>query len=334
MSENIKKFEKFSIGTGLAALAIFSISSPLLSNLPYQIKALPFLISMVFLGLPHGAMDHLVPFKLGRLSRRNSIGFVISLYFISGGIYIILWLSSPLAAVFIFILITWFHWGQGDIFALRKIGFDFAMENKWYRTISQTIRGGLPMLAPFIAYPEKYLEFISSLISISSLNTSFVFAASQSSLVLATTIFLAFLICFNSIIGYILLRKNSLKLWIYDNIEIGVLLLYFLSVPPLLSIGLYFCLWHSVRHIMRMSIIENQKMSEELICGKYQSYLRTLGKETFLITLISVSMLVVINILVLPNGNFRDIIALYLIFISVLTLPHVILVTWMDIRQY
>jgi Brp/Blh family beta-carotene 15,15'-monooxygenase len=41
--------------------------------------------------------------------------------------------------------------------------------------------------------------------------------------------------------------------WLVDVAETAILALYFALVPPVLAVGLYFCLWHATRHVARSS---------------------------------------------------------------------------------
>jgi beta-carotene 15,15'-dioxygenase len=81
----------------------------------YALYAL--VVGIVFLGLPHGALDHLVPLRMGFAWGKNPLG--ISLYLLAymaiAALYFGLWLWQPLLAFIGFLLATVFHWGQGDV---------------------------------------------------------------------------------------------------------------------------------------------------------------------------------------------------------------------------
>ncbi|PSP96029.1 beta-carotene 15,15'-monooxygenase, partial [Halobacteriales archaeon QS_1_68_44] len=94
------------------AAALFGLSpSPTL-------RYLPLAASVVVLGVPHGAVDYLVPARLGDHSLAASMALVGVLYLLVGGAYAALWFLAPLPAAFLFIAVTWFHWGQGDVHTL------------------------------------------------------------------------------------------------------------------------------------------------------------------------------------------------------------------------
>lgn len=46
------------------------------------------------------------------------------------------------------------------------------------------------------------------------------------------------------------------RVWREDAFEIVLLAAFFALVPPVLAVGLYFCLWHSVRHVGRLMLLD------------------------------------------------------------------------------
>ena len=48
------------------------------------------------------------------------------------------------------------------------------------------------------------------------------------------------------------------RAWRRDILEVALLIVVFATVEPLLAIGLYFCFWHSTRHIARLILIDPQ----------------------------------------------------------------------------
>lgn len=334
MVSNTDKFQWLSLGTGVLTLTISIIFSPLLSDISYSVQAIPFLASMVFLGLPHGAMDHLVPGKLANISIRESILSVSVFYLLMGGLYVFLWFVAPLFSLIFFILMTWFHWGQGDLYVLKNFGFNFMTDSKIFSTVSLLLRGGIPMLVPLIAHPEKYTDFLSGILTELSANTGSLNYLVSTEVSLSLTVSIGILATINIFSGLSKAESRSqLKLWLYDNLEIALLLLFFFLLPPLFAVGVYFCTWHSVRHIARLSLIKDEKLLEKVQEGNKLGYLKELGRNTFKLTLISLIIFAVSLFLFFSTVTIERLIAVYLIFISVLTLPHVFLVSWMDYRQ-
>ena len=68
-------------------------------------------ITFVLLGIPHGALDVYIE---GGLDQQNDHRKIFLRYVFSAALYIALWFWKPGIALFIFILITAFHFGEID----------------------------------------------------------------------------------------------------------------------------------------------------------------------------------------------------------------------------
>jgi beta-carotene 15,15'-dioxygenase len=129
-------------------------------RVPPWAEYLPFALSLVVFGLPHGVVDHLaVPRFLGRKVGTTGPALAVGfLYLVFGGLYLALWFVAPSAAFALFIALTWLYWGGGDLHALAA----FASDRDGYpagrtrRALTLLVRGGLPMLVPLLAFPETY----------------------------------------------------------------------------------------------------------------------------------------------------------------------------------
>ncbi|MEM8863043.1 MAG: Brp/Blh family beta-carotene 15,15'-dioxygenase, partial [Chloroflexota bacterium] len=128
----------------------------------------PFVVSMLFLGLPHGAIDHLVPYRLQQSSVtiRSLILFLVGYLLIAGFYGVFWWLTTAASAIF-FILLTWFHWGQGELYIVEKFISPRKRSAGWSLLIV-LVRGGLPMLVPLFAFPDVYIQFVNQMIGVVS----------------------------------------------------------------------------------------------------------------------------------------------------------------------
>lgn len=286
----------------------------------------PFAASLVLFGLPHGAADHLVP---GRLTGggAGSILAVVALYLALGGAYLALWTVAPLASFALFVAVTWFHWGQGDIYSSRALlgvgGLPVAA--------GLLVRGGLPMFVPLLAFPEVYAGVGESLVGLfggeypepppGGLSLALRLCGGLGMLILAGVYLRG------------VYRRAGRRALAAEAGEVALLALYFASVPPILAIGLYFCLWHSPRHIARLLLLDRPAISA-LESGKLLPALRRFARDAAPLTLAALGLLAALYLYV-PDGpgGADGLLAGYLVLISALTLPHVALVTWMDHRQ-
>jgi Brp/Blh family beta-carotene 15,15'-monooxygenase len=126
-------------------------------SLPPRAVYVPFVASVLLFGLPHGAADHVViPRVLGQRPRLVSVLIICVGYLALAGAYLAFWFWAPAPAFAMFILMMWWHWGQGDLYAL--LGFIGAghLRTHSQRGAALAIRGGLPMLVPLLAFPAVY----------------------------------------------------------------------------------------------------------------------------------------------------------------------------------
>ena len=78
----------------------------------YYIELSGIIIGMLLVGIPHGALDHIV--KNNDIETRISTRF-ISRYLANSFCFLILWILSPLVSLIIFISYSAFHFGQTDM---------------------------------------------------------------------------------------------------------------------------------------------------------------------------------------------------------------------------
>jgi Brp/Blh family beta-carotene 15,15'-monooxygenase len=297
-------------------------------GIPQGWQYLPFAASLLLLGLPHGAADHLVP---GRLIWGNAtVGSMLRvalLYVVLTGIYLGLWSVAPSLAFLLFVLLTWFHWGQCDLYTLQDFHGADGM-NGLSKALAIAVRGGLPMLVPLLAFPEIYRSIGEA--------TAGVFGGGmpgwpfESEFRAAVALLLAMLA-----FSYFALRLRSGKpgALLPDVAEIVMLALYFSVVPPVLAIGLYFCLWHSLRHVGRLMLL-NDAAANSLRRGRILPALGVFARDAAPLTMAALILLAGVYFAVPEDaGGPIGLLGVYLILLSVLTLPHTIIVTWMDRRQ-
>jgi Brp/Blh family beta-carotene 15,15'-monooxygenase len=122
--------------------------------------------------------------------------------------------------------------------------------------------------------------------------------------------------------------------WTIDAGEVGLLWLFFAAVPPVLAVGLYFTVWHALRHIARLLLVD-PPATAALGAGDARRALWRFTRDAAPLTLVSLVLIAALAFVVPadPAALARtpdDLLALYLVGIAVLTLPHVVVVTWMD----
>ena len=298
--------------------------------LPPTLQYVPLVVSVVLFGLPHGAVDHLAVARArGEAADLRAMGRVVALYAVLGGAYAALWFLAPAFSFALFVAITWFHWGQGDLYALVALAGADHLSTTAQRVATVAVRGGLPMLVPLVAFPEWYRAVALDLVGLFAPGAVSALAwAFRPDVRAALGLGYGLLVLATLVTGYG--RATDRSAWALDAGETVGLVAYFALVPPVLAIGVYFCLWHSLRHVARLLLVDDDAavaLRDRDLAGALVRFARDAAPLT------AVSLLLVGGLaLAVPNppATVPEWVGLYLVFIAVVTLPHVAVVTLMD----
>ena len=282
----------------------------------------PFLLGMVFLGLPHGALDHLAPLRL--LHRRLTLSYLV--LFVLGygalvGVYLVFWRVWPAGALAAFLLLSWLHWGQGDAYFLQVFGGQARPESAAGRLLTWAVRGGLPILLPVLAVPLVFTQVAGGILG---------WYGPSGGWVLGGTLRVVGLTLFGVMLVTYLGRswRRDRRAFGLDACETALLLAYFWLVPPILAVGVYFCVWHSARHVARLTLLD-LRPDEPLV--------RCLGRQAIEALPMTLGALALLAGLFVRHGRHSvsagDFVYLYLSLIAALTFPHFLLVLWMDRQE-
>jgi Brp/Blh family beta-carotene 15,15'-monooxygenase len=300
-------------------------------DLPLALQYVPLAASVAVLGLPHGAVDHLaVERSRGASPTYRGMAWVGGLYALLGGAYLALWYLAPVASFVLFIAITWIHWGQGDVYALVAVEGVDHLRTRGQRALAAAVRGGLPMLVPLLSYPGQYREVAALLVGRFGVTAADLAPFFEPGTRLALGAGFAGVTLVALGLGAVRGGGPGDPGWRGDAIETGLLWTYFLAVPPVLAIGVYFCLWHSVRHIARLALVDPGG-ARALERGDWRAALARFARDAAPLTAVSLVFLGAFYLLVpVRPTDLPETVGLYLVLIAVLTLPHVVVVSLMD----
>ncbi|MFC4245472.1 Brp/Blh family beta-carotene 15,15'-dioxygenase [Natribaculum luteum] len=330
-SEARSNARRLALLPGWVALAATLVVVLAVETIPLSYQLVPLALSVLVLGLPHGAVDHLVvPQSTDRPFSIETAATVGGVYLLAGGTYAVAWFLEPALAFAFFILLTWFHWGQGELHPrFRLVGATRRSRRAVVETL--VVRGGIPMIVPLLAFPDQYRLVAGWLVSLfdpGAVATLEGLFSAEFRTVLGVGFGTLVVLSLVSGVG-----REDRETWLVDAGETLLLVAFFATVPPLLAIGVYFCAWHSLRHIVRYLLLEERSVVA-LEEGRSVAVLGRFARDAAPLTALSLVLAVVLYALV-PNasGATEDLLALYLVFVAVLTLPHVLFVTWLDLRE-
>ncbi|WP_435184761.1 Brp/Blh family beta-carotene 15,15'-dioxygenase [Halobellus sp. EA9] len=295
------------------------------STLPAWLRYAPLAVSLGAFGLPHGAVDHLAPARAtGERPTLRWLALVGLAYLLFGVGYAALWYVAPAASAAFFIGLTWFHWGQGDLYALDALG-GAHLDDRAVRVGTLVVRGGLPMLVPLLRFPGRYRDVVDAWVALfgGGLDAAWL-VAPETRLALGGAF--AGVTAATLLLGRL---RDGGDAWVRDAGETLLLWAYFLVVPPLVAVGVYFCVWHSLRHIARLVAVDPGARDAFDDRGTAAALFRV-GRDAAPLTAVSIALLVGVAVVAGLDADIEALAALYLVFIAVLTLPHVAVVAWMD----
>ena len=286
-----------------------------------QSMYLPLLLSVVLLGLPHGALDHLVPTRLGWAWAQTLRPVVLynMVYLGVAALLLLTWAVLPSLAFWGFLVVSLLHWGQGDLHFLEA-SLGRTRSGWWSAPLTLLARGSLPILVPLLVFPEWFQRLLMGAAS--------VFGADATPGALLPGAWPGVLTAALSLVlvGYAVDTFKNSSRPLLELGEAALLLLLFTTVPPPLAIGSYFALWHSWRHLDRLRSLFYPAADAKSVWNA--------GRFVLLFVPITVLALFLLGGLyawlaarVYDVERFS---ALYLALIAALTGPHALLVALMD----
>lgn len=262
------------------------------------------LLSVGIIGIPHGAIDHIMAAELYNLDQtlKDHLLFYTSYLFVMIVVGA-LWILFPEAGMVLFLIISIYHFGQADMeeFLSRREPLD----RIFYINRGFLIIGLIVFSDPLTTYP-----IMADAMQIDTVFFSEMMPDANSSLL--TIIGIYFLI---SIFALILGRIENALAFVVDSL---LLILFLLVTGPLIGFAIYFALWHSAGHINEMREFF-EKRGRSLSVGLFY-------KKAIPFTIVSIAGL---TLLLLINVQFNlqnQFLSLMFILISVLTLPHMLIV--------
>ena len=325
--------------TRLPAVA-FLFALPLAAVTPWfpvEVGLVAFAAGTLSVGMAHGAVDHLVPFRAAASSLPRSIAVVSAVYAVLGGLVVVTFFLAPVAAFVGFILLTWAHWGQGDVAALAVAGVEH-LRTPAERVLAGFVRGGLPMGVPLVAHPAEYRLVAEWVVGLFVADAAAAGAAVDplfgDAVRLGVGVAMAAATVLSVGVGYARVRQGaSRRGWLRDAGETAVLWAWFVLAAPVFAIGVYFGAWHALRHVGRLILVDKESAAA-MARGEPGVALGRFARDAAPLTL-GGFLVVGAVALAVPAGvaSGGDLLAVSLVAIAALTLPHVAVVAWLDAKQ-
>lgn len=225
---------------GTAALAVM-FPEPSIRAAP-----LPWILSLVLIGLPHGAAD----LAVSRSACRGSVLWLIGTAYVAlMGLVAVTFLIQPRSAIVAFVVASCWHFGSAHR-AEKAMG-----RGAVPRVIAVAARGCAVLAAPLACWPVESSRAATELVSLTlhPVAESGLFASKT---VRLTGVGLAVIALLSTLAEGVITTRTSegLRRWWHLIGELLAIAVLGWATDPLLSVGTYFLAWHAWRQMDPLSM--------------------------------------------------------------------------------
>jgi len=287
----------------LVVTAVAAAASP-----PGWLSAAVVVTVIAVLGIPHGAVDHLVVEAVdGPVDQGSRRRFVRNYLLAMGGVGLV-WLAAPSLALMVFVALSVHHFGQSDLAYLRL--------PDWSQLVLQWSRGLFLVGLPLIAHVATVAPVIERLGGDDP--------ASWSWLADFRWLWSAVLVLQHLVVGAVVAPgvrdRNVIG---REAVTVATLTVLFLATDPLIGFAVYFGLWHSLAHL---------RVLGDLL-GTQPSPMRSLARLAAPMTAVSLAAIAIVVAGATIAGRAELLVPLVFVFVSMLTMPHMVVVERLWRRQ-
>jgi Brp/Blh family beta-carotene 15,15'-monooxygenase len=186
------------------------------------------------LGIPHGALDHLVTLPK---SKPTVMALFIAIYVLVAIVAVIAILKFNVVGFIFVLLMSATHFGIGDAAFINEMDRRGGRKKALPRTIFAIAAGATPVMIPLVnsASTDALAQVNPALIDWhQGFDQEILYAVSGFALIAIVTLFLSH-------------RKR-------ESLDIALLLALALIAPPLIAFAVYFGCWHAMRHTARLTL--------------------------------------------------------------------------------
>ncbi|MEF8887799.1 MAG: Brp/Blh family beta-carotene 15,15'-dioxygenase [Haloarculaceae archaeon] len=222
-------------------------------TLAYETQAWVYLFGMVALNLPHGGYEHFANLRRRELDFRwRYLGLYLTL--VAG--FVALFFLQPVVGLTLAIAVAVAKGGLGGVSVLDATTGTDHLRTRPQRLLAAAVRGGAVMAVPVFAWPSTFRMFSHYMVNIFQPG-----ALSAVAPYFEVTRWLigggwALAALTHVGLGYV---RGGGRSWLVDAGETVLLGAYFLVVPVVVAVGLYFPLWYSTRQVARSLAVDDHR---------------------------------------------------------------------------
>ena len=286
-----------------------------------------FLAAGFLLGLPHGAVDHLIPLR-HRWLRGGPVSLLVVLVgyaALAALAFAGLRLAGPVVLP-VLLVVSMLHFGSADLSPANNAAGNPARgwrastasgapapasprtPTTWM--LGALARGGPVVAGPLLCWPGPTGAALTAVGLDAAPSTTTSAAVAVALLLVSAT--------------YALRAVRQRRLM--DAAEVALLVALFTVAPPLAAFGVYFGLWHGLRHTARL-LADDPANTADLNVGRLG---RPLGRFLTAAALPTAVALATVVVLVHLTVGHADLVGPVFAALLALTVPHVVVVGWWD----
>lgn len=274
--------------------------------------------SLLFFGLPHGALDVELARKLNLYTSLRQFWRFILLYLLGALFTLALCLAAPMIALALFLALTIWHWGTAESICWAS--------NRMAWITHGLARGAVIVGAPIYFHADEAAHVLTGFLQWFGQASVTAEAASVIALPILLTGFVVDL-------AYSILRflRNRAVASGLNLVEAILLPVYFALTPAVIAVAYYFIFAHAFRHMLRVAGPGQQLESARLI-AQGRRLLQSHGRH---MVYVLIPILIIAAVASLrPPVDPSQAVGLYLALLFCLTTPHAWLVARLDRRSF
>ena len=273
-------------------------------------------------GIPHGAIDHLVATAIGPSApsppTRNAAAQIRSMRFHFAYLgamvaYGLVWLTVPAVALAGFLLLSVHHFGQSDLAYLQLA--------PWSQGVIQLSRGLLLVGLLLVANLEQVSPVIEQMGGFDPFEWAWLgrHTATWSLALLGQHFVVGLFVC---------TKVRNRDIIQREVVTVIALTTLFFAADPLIGFAVYFGLWHSLNHLSVIAAVLGRRSGSASLTPQRLARLAAPRSAVSLVALVA------LGAGAAAFDQTELIVPISLVFVSMLTLPHMVVVErmWRAIR--
>ncbi len=301
--ERVRSYSSCAVGVAvIISLVASRLNGP--SDLSWQVGIAVFALA---LGIPHGALDHLV--ALPRDSRPKLILFIF-VYVLIAVVSVLAILKWNVRGFQLVVLMSLIHFGIGDSAFIVELDRLKAVKRPNFPSLFVALSlGSLPVVIPLVNS--------KSTSALARVNPTLINWHQGSSHSLAIIVLVLFLV---ALAALVIARRSR------DILDLFLLAALAILTPPLIAFAVYFGCWHAMRHTARLTLV----LPSSMRAYEQEKAVKAFWSAVVPGTPALIGSFLIAGILYVSGGVGKSFFWFALVIVWALTVPHMIVTAKLD----